>query len=108
MSFAINAAGQVHKHTTEFVYLDGAVSANRDTSIEITRRLQGAWAYCQRYKIEIKDFLGVRLRLKVRMWNAEVIETLLYGCTTWSPSKLDFDRLRRGHRSMLLQCLGWR
>ena len=27
---------------------------------------------------------------------------------TWSPNKLDDDRLRRVHHSMVLRCLGWR
>ena len=102
MSFTINAAGQVYKQTTEFVYLGGAITANRDLSIEITRRLQRAWACFQRYKMEIYD------RPCVRLLKAEVVETLLYGCMTWSPKKPDYDRLRRVHHSMLLRCLGWR
>ena len=59
-------------------------------------------------KMEIYDRPGVRLRLKVRSLKNEVVETLLYGCMTWSPKKPDYDRLRRVHRSMLLRCLGWR
>ena len=58
--------------------------------------------------MEIHDRPGVRLRLKVRLLKAEVVETLLYGCMTWSPKKPDYDRLRQVHRSMLLRCLGWR
>ena len=58
--------------------------------------------------MEIYDRPGVRSRLKVRLLKAEVVETLLYGCMTWSPNKPDYDRLRRVHRSMLLRCLGWR
>ena len=50
----------------------------------------------------------MRLRLKVRMLKAEVLETLLYGCVTWSPSKADYGRLRKTHHQMLLRCLGWR
>ena len=34
--------------------------------------------------------------------------TLLYGCVTWSPSKADYDRLRKIHHQVLLRCLGWR
>ena len=108
VSFTINAAGQVYKQTIQFVYLGGAITADRDLSIEITRRLQRAWACFQRYKIEIYDRPGVRLRLKVRLLKAEGVETLLYGCMTWSSKKPDYDRLRRVHRSMLLRCLGWR
>ena len=95
--------------TIQFVYFGGAITADRDLSIEITRRLQRVWACFQRYKMEIiYDRPGVRLRLKVRLLKAEVLETLIYGRMTWSPKKPDYDRLRRVHRSMLLRCLGWR
>ena len=50
----------------------------------------------------------MRLRLKVQLLKAEVVETLLYGCMTWSPKKPDYYRLRRVNHSMLLRCLGWR
>ena len=58
--------------------------------------------------MEIYDRPSVRLRLKVRMLKAEVLETLLYGCVTWSPSKADYGRLRKAHYQMLLRFLGWR
>ena len=38
-SFAINAAGQECKQMIEFVYLGGAISTDRDLSIEMTWRL---------------------------------------------------------------------
>ena len=94
--------------TIEFVYLGGAITADRDLSIELTRHLQRARACFQRYKMEIYDRPGVRLRLKVRLLKAEVVEALLYGCMTWSPNKPDYDRLRRVHHFMLLRCPGWR
>ena len=90
------------------MYLGGDITADRGLSIEITRRLQRAWACFQRYNTEIYDRPGVRLRLKVSLLKAEVVETLLYGCMTWSPNKPDYDRLRRVHHSMLFRCLGWR
>ena len=90
------------------MYLGGAISTDRLLSVEITRRLQRAWACFQRYKMEIYDHPDVRLRLKVRTLKAEVIETLLYWCVTWSPNKPYYDRLRQVHHSMLLRCLGWR
>ena len=107
VSFTINAAGQVCKQTIQFVYSAEAITADRDLGIEITRRLQRSWACFQRYKMEIYDRPGVRLRLKVRLLKAEVVETLLYGCMTWSAKRPDYDRLGRNHRSMLLRCLGW-
>ena len=70
VSLTINAAGQVYKQTIEFVYLGGAITADRDLSIEIPRRVQRAWACFQRYKMEIYNRRGVRLRLKVRLLKA--------------------------------------
>ena len=58
--------------------------------------------------MEIYDHKGMHLRLKVQLLKAEVVETLLYGCMTWSPNKPDYDRLRRVHHSMLLRFLEWR
>ena len=59
--------------------------------------------------IYLYDYSGwPSLRLKVRLLKAEVVETLLYGCMTWSPKKPDYDRLRQVHHSTLLRCLGWR
>ena len=52
VSFPINAAGQVYKLTIQFVYLGGAITADRDLSTEITRRLQRACACFQRYKMK--------------------------------------------------------
>ena len=43
--------------------------------------------------MEIHDRPGVRLRLKVRLFTAEVLDALLYGCTTWSQNAADYDRL---------------
>ena len=58
--------------------------------------------------MEIYDCPGVRLGLKVRLLEADVVETLIYGCMTSSPKKPDYDKLQRAHRPMLLRCLGWR
>ena len=91
VSSTINAAGEKYKQRIEFLYLSGAISADRTLDVEITRRLQRAWVCVQRYKMEIYDRPGVRLRLKVRMLSAWVIEALLYGCVTWSPNKADND-----------------
>ena len=53
--------------------LGGAISANQDLSIEVTRRLQRGWAWFGRYQMEIYDRPGVRLRLKVGLLKAGTI-----------------------------------
>ena len=68
------APGQVYKQTVEFGYLGGPISADGDLrSVEVTRRIQKAWAYFGRYEMEIYDRPSVRLRLKVRMLKAEFL-----------------------------------
>ena len=42
------------------------------------------------------------------MMKAEVIETMLYGCVTWSPRASHYDTLRRALHSFLTRCIGWR
>ena len=108
VSFPINAAGHGYEQTIEFVYLGRAITANRDLGIETSRCFQRPWACFQRYKMEIYDCPGARLRLKVQLVKTQVVETLLYGCMTWNPNKPDYDRPRWVHHSMLLRCLGWR
>ena len=46
--FTINA---IQTNNRVVVYLGGAISANRQHSIENTRRLQRAWACLQRHKM---------------------------------------------------------
>ena len=50
---------------------------------------------------EVYDGPSVCLPLKVRMVIAEVTQTALYGCITWSPSKFDHDCLRKARQLML-------
>lgn len=83
-------------------------SADVDLSIEISGRLERGWACFGRYITEFYDRPGVRLRLELRLLKAEVITTTAYGCVTWSPQPVDYDRRRRVHHLMLLRCLGWR
>ena len=42
------------------------------------------------------------------MLRAEVLETMLYGCVTWSPRACHYDTLRRAHPRFLTRCIGWR
>ena len=84
VSFTVNSRAGIQ--TIEFAYLGGAITADRELIIEITRRLQRTCACFQLYMMNMYDRPGVRLRVKVRMLKAGVIETLLYGCMMWSPN----------------------
>ena len=48
------------------------------------------------------------LELQIRMLKVEVLETMLYGCVTWSPRACHYDPLRRLQQRFLARCIGWR
>ena len=86
----------------------GNVNHNADLSIEVDRRIRNAWCSFRKYTLELYDRPSAPLELKIRMLRAEVLETMLYGCVTWSPRTCHYDSLRRAHHRFLTRCIGWR
>ena len=107
-TFSVEAAGQVYNQTNEFVYLGGNVNHNADLSIEVDWRVRNAWRSFQEYTLELYDRPSAPLELKIRMLRAEVLETILYGCVTWSPRACHYDTLCRAHHRFLTRCIVWR
>ena len=107
-TFSVEAAGQVYNQTNEFVYLGGDVNHNADLSIEVDRRTHNARCSSRKYTLELYDPPSAPLELKIRMLRAEVLETMLCGCVTWSPRAYHYDTLRRAHPSSLTRCISWR
>ena len=107
-TFSVETAGQVYNQTNESVYLGENVNHNADLSIEVDRRIRNAWCSFQKYTLELYDRPSAPLELKIQMLRAEVLETMLYGCVTWSPSACHYDTLRRAHHKFLTRCIGWR
>ena len=106
--FSVEAASQVKNQTNEFVYLGGDINHNADLSIELDRRIRNAWCSFRKYSLELHDRPSAPLELKIRMLRAEVLETMLYGCVTWSSRACHYDTLRRAHHRFLTRCIGWR
>ena len=106
-TFSVEALGKVYNPTNEFVYLGGNVNPNADLSIEVDRRIRNAWCSFRKYTLELYDRPSASLELKSRMRRAEVLETMLYGCVTWSPRASHYDTLRRAHHRFLTRCIGW-
>ena len=50
---------------------------------------------------------AARFALKLRMLKAEVMETLLYRCVTWTLGKEHFAELRTAHHTFLLRIIGF-
>ena len=44
----------------------------------------------------------------IQYFRAILLETMLYGCVTWSPRACHYDTLRGAHQRFLTRCIGWR
>ena len=106
-TFSVEAAGQVYNQTNKFVCRGGHVNHNADLSIEVDRRIRNAWCSFRGYTLELCDRPSAPLELTIRILRAEVLETMLYGCVTWSPRAFHYDTLRRAHHRFLTSCIGW-
>ena len=102
----IEAAGQQYKQTTEFVYLGGAISESADLDIEIKRRTGTAWASVRKYSSQLYDRRNAPLSLKIRLFKAEVMEAMLYGCATWTMRSQGFSST--AYHKLLLRIIGFR
>ena len=101
-------ADQAYSQTNEFVYLGRDINHNADLSIEVNRRIRNAWCSFGKYTLELYDSPNASLKLRTRMLRAEVLETMSYGCVTWSPRACLCDTLRRSHHRFLTRCIGYR
>ena len=91
------------------MYLGGAISESADFDTEIKRRIGAAWASVRRYSSQLYDRRNARLSLKIRLFETEIVEAMLYGCATWTMRSQDFSRLRVAHYTLLLRVIGfWR
>ena len=90
------------------MYLGGAISESADLDIEIKRRIGAAWASVRKYSSQLYDRRNARLSLKIRLFKAEVMEAMLYGCATWTMRSQDFSSLRTAHHKLLLRIIGFR
>ena len=78
-----------------------------DLSDKIERRIRAGWMSFKRYKRVLYDRPKESLLpLKARMVRSEVVEALLYGCTTWTPMKAHYTKLGTTHHRMLPRILG--
>ena len=103
----IEAASQRHNQTAQLLYLGGIIHENADVSFEIDRRSRLMRACLKRFGPELYDRTTAPFSLIVRTLKAEVIETLLYECVTWTLRAEHFAKLRTAHHQVLLRVIGF-
>ena len=106
-TFSVEAAGHVYKQAHDFVYIGGNINHDADLSIEVDRRIRNSWCSFRKYSLELYDRPSAPLELKFRMLKTDVLESMVYGCVTWSTRSCHYDALRKAHHSFLTRCIGW-
>ena len=101
----VEAAGQRYKQATQLIYLGGPLNTSADIMPEIKLRIRLARGCYKRFQREVYDVEAAPFRLKVRMLKAEVMETLLYECATWTLGKELFVELRTVHHRFILRAI---
>ena len=90
------------------MYLGGAISESTDLGTKIERRIGAAWTSIRKCNSQWYDRRNARLSLKIRLFKAEGMEAMLYGCGTWTIHSQDFRSLRTAHHKLLLRIIGFR
>ncbi|CAB1103136.1 unnamed protein product [Ectocarpus sp. CCAP 1310/34] len=99
--FTVSAAVQTFKQTDRFVYLGRTISADGKADREITSHSCRAWKCYRRNSASMYDRRRADRQLKIRLLQAEVVETLLYGCASWSLTAEHYTKLNGTHRQFL-------
>ena len=84
-----------------FCYLGSSLSNDATIDHEISQRISKASASFGRLTHRLWSDRGIRLSTKVKVYQAVVISTLLYGCETWTLYKKHLKQLDQFH----MRCL---
>ena len=103
-----NATGHQYYEITSFVHLRSAVNETPNLSAKIDRRIRTGWISFMCYTLEPRGQPKASLlHVKIRIVKSEVVETLLYQYTTWTPLKGHYtNNLSTAYHRMLLRTLG--
>ena len=86
-------------------YLGRKVSFDDFQGVELQNRVRAAWASFMSNRDELTG-RQYALKHRLRLFDAVVSPTVLYGCEAWSPTKRDEMFLQRTQRKMLRMILG--
>ncbi|KAI8515959.1 hypothetical protein Bbelb_067720 [Branchiostoma belcheri] len=91
----------VLQNKEHFTYLGSTVSADGSLDKEISCRIRKASQALGRLRAKVLQQRGVKLSTKLKIYNAVVISTLLYGCETWTLYRRHIKQLEKFHMRSL-------
>ena len=90
------------------MYLGSVISESVDVDTEIKRRIGAAWASVRKYSSHLYDRRNARLSLKMKLFKAEEMEAMLYGCATGAMRSQNFSSRCTAHHKLRLRIIGFR
>ena len=96
------------KNTKNFKYLGSVISADGSIDQEINARICKASQALGRLKAKVLNQHNVRLSTKIKVYNAVVLSSLLYGSETWTLYRKHVNKLEQFHQRALRCILGIR
>ena len=102
---SIQVNGQELKAVENFTYLGSTLAQNANIDTEINNRIAKASVSFGRLRKNVWDRRGLSLSTKMKVYNAVVVTTLLYGCGTWTIYRRHARKLNHFHMSCLRKLL---
>jgi hypothetical protein len=106
---AIQAGGKPVEEVNEFCYLGSVIARDGSCDKDIRTRL-GKANSCFGRLLNIWRNKGLSIKIKIRLYEALVMSTLLYGAETWPMTVANMKRLEAAHHRWQRKILGivWR
>ena len=104
----ITINGQKLNAVDKFTYLGSTLSRNMTIDDEVNLRLAKASAAFGRLNANVWTRRGIRLETKLKVYQAVILPSLLYGCETWTIYQRHAKRLNHFHTTCLRKLLAIR
>ncbi|VDM00579.1 unnamed protein product [Schistocephalus solidus] len=101
----INVNGAHLKNVETFAYLGSTLSRNTRIDDEVAQRILKISQAFGRLQASVWNSHGIHLKTKLKMYEAVVLTTLLYGAETWSTYSNQDRKLNHFHLSYLRRIL---
>ena len=98
--------GLPYKAVTQFNYLGSTENDDASMGDELTKRINKATYSFNSLCTSVFTNKKVRLKTKLRTYNALILSTLLYGCQSWAITTTDIKKLEVLQQNCLRRILG--
>ena len=105
---SITIDGTELKIVDSFKYLGSVISNDGSLDQEISARISKASQALGRLRNRVLNHHNITLTTKLKVYNAVVISSLLYGCETWTLYRRHLKQLEKFHMRALRSILGVR